>query len=175
MITQVRRLQSTSNLTPRTVFAVGLILLIGTWAIWYWWMSLFTEALLVPWYCCSQDTLPALGTWQRVINDFFDTLPGSLLPSLTFIFINASIFGVKVLRAKNKTWLPLTFVFANILLLMADLFVTSLSWSLSDWLVGPRVGGIDAGYHRTWYGIVSHLILWSIFFMTLAKVRVTKQ
>jgi hypothetical protein len=176
---QSRRLHNISALPRLAVFMVGILLLIGTWVVWYEWISLDTEALLVPWYCCRGDPLccdsnfPALGTWSRVLNDFFYDFPGNTLPSLAFIFINVSLFGLKVLRAKNKTWLPLVFFLANTLLLVVDQLVTVLSWSLSDWLVGPRVGGIDAGYHRTWYGIASHLILWGLFFVALAKARVT--
>ena len=128
---------------------IGLLLLIGIWLILFWWVSLFTEALLVPGYCCSLDSLLAVGTWQRAINDFFNTLPGSILPSLTMVLISGFIFVARVSQAKNRVWLPITFFLAYVLLLAADLIVTNLSWALSNWIVGPRVGGIDAGYHRT--------------------------
>lgn len=152
---------------------IGLLLLIGSWGILFWWVSLFTEALLVPWYCCSLDSLPAVGTWHRVINDFFGGLPGSVLPSLTMVLISVFIFVVRVTQAKNKVWLPAIFFLAYLFLLAADLVVTNLSWGLSNWIVGPRTDGIDAGYHRTWYGILSHLMLWSLFFLTLVKVKIS--
>lgn len=156
---------------PTMIFTIGLILLVATWLIWFWWLSLFTEALLVPWYCCSLDAMPAIGTWQRTINDFFGTLPGSILPSVTMIAIGVLIFGRRMIKAKNRVWLPLAFAILYLLLLAADVVVTDLSWEVSNWLVGPRLGGIDAGYHRTWYGFAAHLILWATFYVYLAKAK----
>jgi hypothetical protein len=111
-----------------------------------------------------------LGTWQRTINDFFAVFPGTILPSFLFILIEIIIFSFKFPRSDNRTWLPAAFALANFLFLAADLTVTNLSWTVSNWLVGPRVG-IDAGFHRTWYGIVAHLILWTIFFLILARAK----
>jgi hypothetical protein len=63
------------------------------------------------------------------------------------------------------------FCAGNVLLFLLSLAITNLSWWVSNQVVGPRIGGIDAGYHRTWYGIVSHLSLWLLFFVALAKIR----
>lgn len=171
MTTQPARMRSTGNLASSAVAIVGSGLLIGSWVALYWWGSLFTEALLVPWYCCDPATLPALGTWQRTVNDFFAAPLGSILPSMALVLTAVTIFGVRMRRAENRVWLPLAFFLANMLFLAADLFVTELSWALSNWLVGPRVSGIDAGYDRTWYGIISHLMLYGVFFLALAKAR----
>ncbi len=171
MTNQPRRPPSAANLAHSAVMIAGSGLLIGSWVVLYWWQLLSTEALLVPWYCCDLGALPALGTWQRTVNDFFAVLPGSILPSMALVLTAATIFGVRMRRAENRVWLPLAFFLANVLLLAADLFMTQLSWALSNRLVGPRVGGIDAGYDRTWYGIVSHLMLYCVFFLALAKAR----
>jgi len=169
MTIQPRRVRSTGKLASSAVVIAGSCLLIGSWVVLYWWQLLSTEALLVPWYCCDLGALPALGTWQRAVNDFFAALPGSILPSVAIVTTGVAIFGVRMRRAENRVWLPLAFFLANVLLLAADLLMTQLSWALSNRLVGPRVGGIDAGYDRTWYGIVSHLMLYSVFFLALAK------
>jgi hypothetical protein len=156
------------------VFAVGTVLLIGTLAVWNAWVSLGTEALLVPWQCnCSWDTRPALGTLPRTLNDFFE-VQGQDLPSLIFLLITGSICLARILRAKKRTWLPWMFSLASLLFLVADLFVTNLSWSLSDWIVGPRLG-IDAGYHRTWYVLLADLILWIAFWVILIKLPIEKR
>jgi hypothetical protein len=155
---------------PVLVFAAGAILLAGSWYILYRWIMLDTQALLVPWYCdCTWDTRPALGTVARTINDFF-LGPGDDLPSLLFVSLGMALFIVKTRRARDKTWLPLFFLLANLLFIAADLALTSLSWSLSDWVVGTRGGIVDAGYHRTWYGIVSDLGLWGVYFLVLAAL-----
>jgi hypothetical protein len=153
------------------LFTAGLLMLALAWLVWFWWISLFTEALLVPWYCCGLDAMPAVGSWQRTVNDFFATRPGSVLPSVTMITIGFAIVGARIIKAKNRVWLPLAFAGLYFLLLAADLVVTNLSWALSNWLVGPRIGGIDAGYHRTWYGILAHLVLWCLFYLYLARAK----
>lgn len=174
MTAQAYELLKKRNLTPLAIFTIGLVLLLTSWVIVYWWTALFTEALLVPWYCCGQDSIPAIGTWQRTINDFFNEFPGSALPSLTFVTISIAIFISRLSKAKNRVWLPAIFFLAFVILLAADLAVTNLSWAISSWIVGPWRGALDVGYHRTWYGIVSHLALWCIFFAILAKVKITR-
>lgn len=175
MTAQARITPGSWNLLPAALFAVGLLLLLAVWAILFWWVTLFTEALLVPWYCCSLESMPDPGTWQRTVNDFFNTVPGSILPSVAIVLTGVLIFIARVKRAQNKAWLPLIFACAYMLLLAADVLVTNLSWELSNWLVGPRVGGIDAGYHRTWYGIVTHLALWITFYLFMAKTKVLQR
>jgi hypothetical protein len=88
------------------------------------------------------------------------------------VLISAGILAVKSWRAKNRTWLPLTFALADVVLFAAGLAATSLCWVLIDWVVGPRVGGIDAGYHRTWYGIAAHLVLWIVFWICLVRLPI---
>jgi hypothetical protein len=51
-----------------------------------------------------------------------------------------------------------------------SLVLVDLSWSLSNSLVGPKTNAY-AGYHRTWYGIASHLVLWGVFFLALSQTE----
>jgi hypothetical protein len=110
-----------------------------------------------------------LGTLHRAINDFFAT-SGRDLPSMAFVLIGADIVAVRTWRARDRAWLPLLFSLAGLLFLAVDLLMTDLAWTLSDWVVGPRLGGIDAGYHRTWYVIAANLALWLIFWVALVKL-----
>jgi len=71
-------------------FPLGVILLLGTWVVLYWSESLFTESHLVGYYCCvSEQDLPAIGTLERTISDFFRISPGKHLPSL---FVGCFLF-----------------------------------------------------------------------------------
>lgn len=74
-------------------------------------------------------------------------------------------------EVSNRTWLPMRFFCGNILLFLLGIVVTNLSWGVSNRLVGPRAGGIDAGTHRTWYGIAANLSLIILFLVALARVR----
>jgi len=60
------------------VFWAGLVLLFLMALICLLWLSLFAEALLVPYECCDLAAKPSLGSWQRTINDFFAAFPGRL-------------------------------------------------------------------------------------------------
>ena len=153
-------------------FLLGVILLLGTWVVLYWAESFFTESHLVGYYCCvSEQDLPAIGTLERTISDFFRISPGKHLPSLLFVSINASIFASRVLKARGKVWLPFLFVLFNALYLALDFWLVSVSWSISSRIVGPLTSAYK-GYHRTWYGIVLHLLLWGVFFFTLARASI---
>lgn len=171
----VQALRRTTAPWQHLAFAAGIVLLFGSWIVLYVGFELATGALLVPWHCeCAWDTRPALDTLARAVNDFFAG-PGRLLPSQLFVLISAGIFAVRSWRAQHRTWLPLTFALANVVLFAADLAVTSLSWAVSDWVVGPSSGGIDAGYHRTWYGIAAHLMLWIAFSICLVRLPIGRE
>ena len=164
------RIPDVSKRMPTLAFLLGVVLLIGTWGVLYWTESLFTESHLVGYYCCvSEQDLPAVGTLERTTSDFFRTSPGKHLPSLLFVSFSASIFITRMRKARGKVWLPFFFALFNILYLVVDFWLMDVSWSLSDWVVGPLTSAYK-GYHRTWYGIVSHLLLWGVFFFAIAWV-----
>ncbi len=144
MIAQARSLNRIPTLLHYLVFAIGVLVLLATGFVLYGWTSLGTEALLVPWQCdCTWDTRPAVGTVPRALNDFF-AASGRDLPSLVFILVTGAIVAIRTWRAKHRTWLPLLFSMASIVFLAADVVATVLTGSLSDWVVGPRAGVIDA-------------------------------
>ena len=164
------RIPGVSKRIPTLAFLLGVALLLGTWVVLYWTQSLFTESHLVGYYCCvSEQDLPAMGTLERIISDFFRTSPGKDLPSLLFVSVGVGIFTTRVRKARRKVWLPFFFVLFNILYLIVDFWLMGISWFISDGVVGPLTSAYK-GYHRTWYGIVSHLLLWGVFFFAMAWV-----
>lgn len=160
----------TSKLMSPILFALGVIVLIGTWIVLYWMESLFTESHLVGYYCCvTEQDLPAIGTLERTLSDLFRASPGMHLPALIFVALNAGLFANSVRRThRNFWWLPYLFIAFNTLYLLVDFGLVGVSWSISNWGVGPQTNAYK-GYHRTWYGIVLHLMLWGTFFMALAR------
>ncbi len=170
MCAETRPLNKPPTLLQGAAFSIGLLVLIATWAVLYGWISLGTEALLVPWNCeCTWDTRPVPGSFQRTVNDFFDT-SGAELPSLVFVLISAVIFAFRALRSSDRAWLPWIFSLANLFFFLASLAGTSLAWAASNWMVGPRLSGIDAGFHRNWYVIVGHAILWIVLWAVLVRL-----
>lgn len=153
------------------LFVLGLVVLVGTWIALYWGESLFTESHLVGYYCCvSEQDLPAPGSLERSMSDFFRTLPGMHLPSLVFVGANLCLFIFIMWRGGGHYWwLPFLFVAFNTLYLLVDFELMVASWSISDRLIGPQTSAY-AGYSRTWYGIVMHLMLWAAYLLTLSAV-----
>jgi hypothetical protein len=150
------------------IFVLGVILLLGTWALLYEAESLFTESHLVGYYCCvSEQDLPAIGTWERSLSDFFRSFPGKHLPSLLFVSIAAGISIRTLVRARGKVWLPALFAVLNLAYLSFEHQLVKLSWSISNRVVGP-VTSAYKGYQRTWYGITLHFLAMGVLILSLA-------
>jgi hypothetical protein len=150
------------------LFVLGIVVLVGTWIALFWGESLFTESHLVGYYCCvTEQELPAPGSLERTMSDFFRTLPGKHLPSLIFVGVNVCLFVLCMRRGDGNTWwLPFLFIAFNTLYLLVDFELVVVSWSISNRLVGPQTGAYK-GYGRTGYGIVLHLMLWGAYLLTL--------
>ena len=142
----------------------GTLLLFGTWYILYLWVAAMTEGWLVPW-----DTVPdrpPVGTWQRTVNDFFEVRPGAVLPAAIVIVISMLLFVIRVVRERNRTFLPLGFAATNLLFAIVDTILVIPVHRLPDlWLPKPRPVW-DVGYHRTWPAIVVTTILLLVLFWT---------
>jgi hypothetical protein len=174
MSTLTRPNLHTSRLALSVLFWLGVVLLIGIWIVLYWSESLFTESHLVGYSCCvTEQDLPAPGTLERMASDFFRTSPGMYLPPLVFVAANVGIFAISVwyARKRKRWWLPFLFVAFGALYLPTDLCLVRVSWLISDWLVGPPAS-VYKGYHRTWYGVVLHLVLWLGYLAMLSSVPI---
>jgi hypothetical protein len=150
------------------LFATGFVVLLAAWALLYWTESMFTESHLGGYYCCAADyDLPAPGTLERTLSDFFQASPGKHLPSLLFVGANVALFALTLRRERRPVWwLPWLFILFTVTYVLLDFELLVFSWSISNRLVGPRTSPY-AGYDRTWYGIALHLALWAVYFLTL--------
>ena len=153
--------------------ALGIGILIGTWIALYQWESLFTESHLVGYYCCaSEQDLPAPGTIERSLSDFFRKTPGKHLPPVIMVSVSISV-AIFVLPAQKASRecvkIPFVLAYVNIVYLLASFGFVLLSVSIGDRIVGPKTGPYQ-GYDRTWYDIVLHLMLWGVFFVALSRV-----
>jgi len=102
------------------------------------------------------------------MSDFFKAFPGKDLPSLIFVCANLALFAFSLRSARKVIWwLPWLFVLFTIIYVQVDFQLMVFSWTLSNGFVGPRTS-VYAGYERTWYGIVLHLLLWGVYLTALA-------
>jgi len=152
-------------------FIGSTLLLVGTWSFSFMWIAAATEGWLVPWDCVCAPLRPPLGTWERAVNDFFEALPGAILPSVVVILVSTSIFVARITRrTANMVLLPLAFAATNIAFFLADAFLVSLAHQLLDlWLPQPRPP-IDVGYHRTWPAISVTTVLVIILFVVQSVI-----
>ncbi len=162
-----------STWSKHIIFAVGIILLIGTWYLLYLWLMAITESWLVPWDTWSEPVRPLLGTPDRAVNDFFESGWGSYLPALIIIIASLGLFMVKTVFFKTQqTSLPWLFAISNFVFLLSSLMLSSIGWQLADlWLSQPRPN-IDVGYHRTWPMIVMEVILSALLLTIQAKANI---
>ena len=156
------------------LFIGGLLLLLGTWVIMYYWILGATEGWLVPWDCWPVSYRPAVGTWARTVNDFFESRPGSILPSIAVVAIGVCTFIVRVARTRDRTLLPVTFAATNLVFLVADLFLVIFAHLLPNlWLPKPRPE-VDIGYHHTWPAILVTIVLLTVLFVVQSKITLAK-
>jgi len=102
------------DLKKTVVFVGGTLLLVATWSFLFACIAAMTEAWLVPWDLTPFR--PPLGTWERTVNDFFEAWPGSILPSVVFIVVSASIYVARTsARTADRALLPLAFAAANMI------------------------------------------------------------
>jgi hypothetical protein len=161
-----------TGLKPADVlfFLLGVLILIGTWKILYEIELTFTERHLAGYYCCAtEQDLPKPGTLERTLSDLFKASPGKHLSSLAFVLISAAVFVSAVRRARDHFLLPLVFICFNVLYFTACLLLLNFSWTVSDWINGPRTS-VYTGYERTWIGIVVHFGFWVLFFKAMYVV-----
>jgi hypothetical protein len=65
----------------------GIAALLLSWTLLFFWLMIETELLFAPWD--TAVTRPEIGTWQRTLNDFFETSPGNL--TFVVLGVGASI------------------------------------------------------------------------------------
>lgn len=152
------------------IFVGGTLLLVGSWYVLFMLIAAATEAWLVPWDCWPGPERPPLGTWSRAINDFFEVPPGSILPSAVFITVSISIFIFRVVRATERTLLPLALAVTNLLFLVLDAFLVGFAYLLPALWRPPN----EVSYHQTWPAMLVTMILLILLFFVQSKVALEK-
>jgi hypothetical protein len=150
----------------------GIILLSGTWYALFRFIAGVTEGWLAPW-----DTWPhpPLGTWERTVNDFFETYPGAFLPSSAVILASAALFVLRMTRSEDKVLLPWLFAVTNLLFIVVDAVLAIFAHQLPNlWLPQPRPE-IDIGYHYTWPAFVVTVFLLILLFIAQARLKLAQK
>lgn len=149
--------KSKSRMRTALTYAGGGLLLLASYFFLYVTMLMATEAYLVPWDIVPGR--PAIGTWHRALNDFFETKPGAILPTAVVIGASAILFLMRIVRERHRIRLILTFAASNLLFSVLVPVLGLLANQLPLlWLPTPRPE-LDVGYHRAWPGIALTVVL----------------
>lgn len=134
-------------------YAGSGLLLLTSYFFLYVTMLMATEAYLVPWDIVPGR--PAIGTWQRALNDFFEAKPGAILPAAVVIGASVLLFLIRIVREQNRLHLTLTIAASNLLFFVLLPVLGLLANQIPLlWLPTPRPE-LDVGYHRTWPSLAS--------------------
>jgi hypothetical protein len=128
------------------LFVVGLALLLITWLLIYVSIGSFTQGWLNSW---------GDGTWQSRL------LP-VLLPENLALVISLLLLVFRLMRDRDRAWIPLEFATLNLLFIIAFMVVgIILILPSKPWLSQPL--SPDVGYQRIWpegiVGVCTLLIL----------------
>ena len=146
----------------------GFFLLLGTWYIITLMLSAFTEGWLAPWD--TQETRPPLGTWERSVNDFFEGVPGSLLPSLIILCISITLYIYGRRKSVNKIKFTWIFALINLLFLLLEVvFVTLVFQFPGVWPL--QYPALNSAYQRVLPAILITIIL--LIFLVLAQSKIS--
>ncbi|MEO8610536.1 MAG: hypothetical protein ABI690_21750 [Chloroflexota bacterium] len=84
--------------TIKTLFHIGLLL--SAWIAWFFVLTFLTQLTFTPWD--GAIDWPALGTWQRTLNDFFASDPGRLIISIPMIIVSIYLTRSTLRRNPEK-------------------------------------------------------------------------
>jgi hypothetical protein len=130
----------------KTIWQItGFLCLIVTWGLIGLWLVVVTESWLTPWD--TVRTRPPIGTWSRMLNDFFEGGVGAVAPALLVLLASIAIYGLglsKRQRTTNFTW-----KFSTVNLIYMLLTVGLSAWARQTSFAGsPQFLPIsEIGYH----------------------------
>ncbi len=156
----------------RAVFVGGTVLLVGAWFLISFFILAATEAWLVPWDCVHVSLRPAVGTWERTANDFFEGPPGSFLPALGLVLVSVALLLVGTLRTRRRTLLPGALAATNLAFVLADILLLDVADRLPILRLPEPRPAIDVGYYRTWPAILITAVLVFVLFLMQAKMAI---
>src|SRR5215207_301604 len=79
---------------------MGLLgILALTWLFLLFILTIFTALIMAPWDTAID--IPAVGTWQRTVNDFFEYSVGQLLLSVPVVLLSIGI-TIRTLRSRPE-------------------------------------------------------------------------
>jgi len=142
------------NTVRALVQILGPFLFVLSGVVLHGYIAIVTRGWLAPWSQVPDHLRPAVGTWQRTVNDFFAESPGAALPAWLVLVISVTLFVRRLLRSQERRLLLLEFATLNTLFVLVDLALVVPAHLLADLLLEQPLPEGDVGYHHTWLAIV---------------------
>ena len=158
--------QTTSSRTGErarqaALFIVGMALLLFTWLLIYVVMGSLTQSWLNSWGEIPVSLRPPAGTWQSRL------LP-VLRPENLALVISLLLLIFRLMRDRDRAWIPLEFATLNLLFFMAFAVAEILVMLPSrPWLSQPP--SPDMGYQRIWPEAMVEVCTLLILFVAQAR------
>lgn len=152
-----------ADIRSRLGLFLGWSLHVAIWCFVWVWLAAMTEGWLSPW-----DTAPfrpAIGTWERTTNDFFETSPGAVLPAMAFIAADLALLLTALRSQGSKSGLVVASAALDLVYVVLTSTLAIFAHRLPTlWLAQPRPD-LDYGYHLTWPAIVVALMATKALFI----------
>jgi hypothetical protein len=143
----------------------GLLFSLLSWALLFGWMSIFTDAWLIPWDTFTDAWKPPEDNWQRLTNDFFQLTYGFYLPGVMCVAASIVLFFH---RSGQETYLwhrsGALFLLSTLVFIALSFTVGFLYTFLADLLLSPPLSPMHLGYQRNWPVIAAHAVLLLVLF-----------
>ncbi len=150
------------------VFISSLFSLLWTWYVMYWGIAAATEGRLAVLDCCPPSQLPL----AQAVSSFFAVPPGSILPAVLVLTISATIFMLRMVRSRQRYWLPLVFTVTNLLFFIGAFLLIIVADGLATlWCPPNYVGYLRTGPSILFIGLALLLLFWVQVRITISSIR----
>lgn len=132
----------------KLLYWMGWLALAASWLQIFVIIALFSEIIMAP-YDVSL-VRPAIGTWQQVLNDFFEVGPGGVLIAAAFTTTSVGLTIRAFIRNRQSL---LRILFSNVWLLLAIPMLCLLSFQVGHWLFPLEISSTPTleplAFHRS--------------------------
>lgn len=158
------RMERSHRFGRDTILTLVMLFLVLSWLVLFRWLDEFAILSLVPYDDLMPEDRPPPGTWQRSLNDTFESPPWRHVPAWFLVSVSIALFIITAFGRTSK-WsvgsvvrLGLGFALSNILL-VAVMFLSGFAAALLPSMPSLEPGLYPPGYGWTYKFILADLVL----------------
>ena len=111
---------------PLTKLGLALCLLTITWLIFFYWLLALTEGALAPWDLIPREAVdqrPPVGSASQIVNNFFESPPGSWLPAQLLLGCSVLAFAWRLYQRAPLVNTALRFAASILIFVVVNLWL----------------------------------------------------